>query len=106
MKITKLIGVFEKLLPIYKEGYKKNYGYRDMKDNDIWYGLCSASLENLGIDISEVMCFNGYYKYFMSYGSYLFKPPSCGRDLKPRIDFMESEIKDLKRLLKKGYTHV
>lgn len=47
-----------------------------------------------------------YYKNYLGCDAYLFPRPQTGKDLKSRIDFMESEIKDLKKLLKKGYTHV
>lgn len=104
MKIEELISVFERLLPIYKEAYENNYGYVKMSEKHLWYGLCLASKQSLDVDITNVMY--GYYKNLLSWGCYLFKPPSTGKNVKPRIDFMESEIKSLKRLLKKGYTHV
>jgi len=102
MKITKLIEVFEKLLPIYKGCKINKYGLPN--DIRLVYGLCHASKNITGVDISGAM--KGYYRNLLNYGAYLFPPAYYGTDMKMRIDFMESEIKDLKRLLKKGYTHI
>ncbi len=97
MKITQLIEIFEKLLPIYKRGLVK-------KDHSLRYGLCAAYNYNFNDFILYCTVFSdrGYYKnYLNSYGS-LFP----NGEIQPRIDFMKSEIKNLKKLLKEGYTHV
>jgi len=113
MKIKDLIKVFEQLLPIYKKACKCNWDYDKLYSKELHFGLCNSSYELLNVQIISVMSEkNGYYKNFLGGTNwmgefvYLFPKPKTGKDLKSRIDFMEAEIKDLKRLLKKGYTHV
>jgi len=100
MKIKDLIKVFEQLLPIYKKG---------LLDGCIPFGLscgiCFASDRYTNFSLYPVFI-KGYYKKLVNVDGLLFPYPLTAKDLKSRIDFMESEIKDLKRLLKKGYTHV
>lgn len=104
MEITELISVYERLLPIYKKAYEKNLRYWDLYFNHLGRGICHASLNILGIKTFPTI--KRYYKKYLDKKGFLFPPPKTGKDLKSRIDFMESEIKDLKRLIKKGYTHV
>lgn len=116
MKITKLISVFEKLLPAYKIAYKKNVDHDTLINLHLHQGLCFAADNIFNADLIGVMDYEyGYYKnyikvkgrgFFSSYPMYLFPKPTKGKDLKTRIDFMESEIKSLKRLQKIGFTHV
>lgn len=102
MKIKKLISVFERLLPIYKEAFEGDWSWDKLCKNRLNCGICMASDYEL---LSVFTTYDGYY-YNLTRGSVLFRYPDSGKDLKSRIDFMESEIKDLKRLIKKGYTHV
>jgi len=112
MKIKDLIKVFEQLLPIYKKAYKEDWVNSILLNKHLNFGICTAADENLGINIFDVMSVRtGYYKNYIKVDFYrspcfLFPLPKTGKDLKSRIDFMESEIVDLKRLLKKGFTHV
>lgn len=109
MKIERLINIFEQLLPIYEKGYKEVYDKIQLIENDLDHGLCAAVMFGLNIEDSNeftLLFSEGYYKYLVEEDGYLFNTPNIGIDLKPRIDFMKSEIKNLKRLLKKGYTHV
>jgi len=108
MKITRLIKVYEKLLPIYKKAYEEDLDMVPLIRNGIGSGLCFASIYHCGVGVHQLMSkwTNGYYKNYINSSGYLFRPPKTGKDLKTRIDFMESEIKSLKRLIKKGYTHV
>lgn len=105
MKIEKLISVYERLLPIYREAYKSK-SLSGIVDS----GLCFAVLATIGseafYEFGTVMQGDGYYKKLINRNGYLFPKPKTYKGLKPRIDFMESEIKSLKRLIKKGYTHV
>jgi hypothetical protein len=103
MKITELISVFKHLLPIYKEAYEKDLD-KNFYDQMLSFGICNAGFYLVG-DNRLYTVFKDYYVN-LTKGRYLYPLPSTNKDLKPRIDFMESEIKDLKRLLKKGYTHV
>lgn len=97
MKITQLIEIFERLLPIYEKGLVK-------EDKSLRYGLCGAYNDNFNDYILYVTVFTnrGYYKNYLGFDSMLFP---IGK-IQPRIDFMKSEIKNLKKLLKKGYTDV
>lgn len=105
MEITKLINVFEKLLPIYQEAYDKDYSLDELQSKNLNDGLCYASVMLAGTSIST-MAYD-YYRNYLNFtyevwgAKYLFPLPKTGKDLKPRIDFMKSEIKSLKRLIKK-----
>lgn len=115
MKITRLIEIFEQLLPIYEKGYKERYVRREIIINCLDEGLCWAARKNNITtryrELADLFDF-GYYEKIISntgysrYTGYIFPKPDTWQDLKPRIEFMKSEIKDLKRLLKKGYTNV
>ena len=94
MEITKLISVYERLLPAYKKAYDENWSYWEMDFNYLSAGICYASHKILGIRICNLM--ERYYKNFLDSNGYLFQIPHTGKDLKSRIDFMESEIKTLK----------
>jgi len=104
MKITELISVFERLLPIYEKAYKENLNFMDLQYLCLNYGLCASAKKHCNIEIYDVIY--DYYHKTYSFGTYLFRLPKKSKDLKPRIDFMKSEIKDLKRLIKLGYTHI
>jgi hypothetical protein len=112
MKIEKLIDVFEKLLPIYEKAYKRNHKLSKLEDLNLSLGLCWASLTYNVEYLGNVFCYKkGYYKNCLPIilngePTYLFPKPKTAKDLKPRIDFMKSEIKSLKRLQKKGYTDI
>jgi hypothetical protein len=105
MKIQQLIKIFEQLLPIYKKAYEEDWDKRKLDIEEIDCGICwSADVLLKNTDVYDV--FETYYKNIIIDGGYLYNLPSSGKDLKSRIDFMESEIIDLNKLLKKGYTHV
>ena len=109
MKITRLIEIFEQLLPIYEKGYNKKYCAVKMSNNYLDFGICCASLYNGITDRFELRYLfdnNGYYGLITNSKGFLFPLPDNYKDLKHRIDFMKSEIKSLKKLLKQGYTHV
>lgn len=97
MKITQLIEIFERLLPIYKRGLVK-------KDYSLRLGLCRAYFENFEDNTLYFTIFDskGYYENYIRGNGYLFREGQ----IQPRIDFMKSEIKNLKKLLKEGYTDV
>ena len=109
MKITRLIEIFEQLLPIYEKGYKEMYGRREIIISFLDEGVCWAARKNNITtryrELADLFEF-GYYQKITSNTGYIFPKPDTWQDLKPRIDFMKSEIKDLKKLLKQGYTHV
>lgn len=108
MEIKKLIKVYENLLPIYK-AQKTRPDVMSL----LGLGMCSVVSVTHGYreydQFSALFYDKGYYRNLNENDSYLFKPAYQCKGLtgiKKRIDFMESEIKDLKRLQKKGYTHV
>jgi len=108
MEIKDLIKVFKQLLPIYKDAYLKK-----LLPMNLSGGLCFASYYYADYILDDVMNkYTGYYSNLIVSKNesgmivFLFPKPESSKDLKSRIDFMESEIKDLKRLLKQGYTHV
>lgn len=105
MKITELISVFERLLPIYEKAYKEKWYRKQLVSNHLTIGLCNFELNTFDTG-SLYRVVPRYYKNILDEDGYLFPYPDTYKDLKPRIDFMKSEIKDLKRLIKKGYTHV
>lgn len=107
MEIKELISVFEKLLPIYKEAYLERISKEEIWRRDLCNGICWLAHQKLN-NLSLESVFNSYYKNLLSSidKMFLFEKPEKWQHLKSRIDFMESEIKDLKHLLKKGYTHV
>lgn len=106
MKIKKLISIYERLLPIYRKAYKGNVGYLKLIDLHLKFGLCCSSREIIKEDISSLFESDGYYSNIIGGHLYLYPKPTTGKDLITRIEFMEAEIKDLQKLLKKGYTHV
>lgn len=97
MKIKQLIEIFERLLPIYEKGLIQ-------EDYSLRHGLCCAYFENFNDHIlyDTVFTDTGYYKNYLNSSESLFP----NGEIQPRIDFMKSEIKNLKKLLKEGYTHV
>lgn len=115
MKIERLIEIYTQLLPIYEKGYKEKHDRQEIITNKLDEGLCWAARKNNITtrykELADLFDF-GYYEkttsntVFSRYTGYLFPKPETWQDLKTRIDFMKSEIKDLKRLLKQGYTHV
>lgn len=105
MKITKLIKAYEKLIPIYKQAYNQNLNSRELYHIGLNCGICSAYSHHF-YELGMYSVFETYYKNIVDNDRFLYPMPQTGKDLKSRIDFMESEIKDLNKLLKRGYTHV
>lgn len=109
MKIERLIQIFEQLLPIYEKAYKEKWEYHYLKEEELNTGLCKAAYKNnITNDYYELndLFDSGYYQKITRITGYILPWSKTWRDLKPRIDFMKSEIKDLKKLLKQGYTDV
>lgn len=113
MEITKLIETFRRLLPYYKTAYENNYSAWNLIETHLDGGLCYAASNILNVSLYGVTdTQKGYYKHYITVNncigipSFLFPVPATGKDLKSRIDFMESEIISLNKLLEKGYTHV
>lgn len=106
MKIKKLIWVFEQLIPVYQKAVDEKWNFDRLCKEDLDIGICWASYKRLkeGIYIHIERYYEKYTK-----GGYLFKEPLRNNYKKPirqRLDFMKSEIPQLKKLIKKGYTHI
>ena len=107
MKIEKLIWVFEQLIPIYKQAIDGKWGYGKLQEENLCCGICWASKEVLGIDIYKTI--NNYYTHYLNCRLNLFEQPNkvyIKIPLQKRLDFMKSEIPQLKKLIKLGYTHI
>lgn len=112
MKIKELIQIFNKLIPLYKRAIDNEWDYNDLSIHNLFDGICLAAEHNLHVDLEEVM--NGYYKNYLTYNEiYLFEPVRNWNNdninlgaLQSRLKFMQSEIVELNKLMRKGYTHV
>lgn len=113
MKIEELIEAFEKAIPTYQQAVDENWDYTTLRMNWMHGGICLFCKEILEIDIYDTI--ETYYKnYIINEHGYLFKDIQYHYSIKqnieicikPRLDFMKKEVKELKKLLKQGYTHV
>lgn len=112
MKIKKLIEAFELAIPTYQQAVDEKWDYRKLAIRDMEKGLCFYMVNQLDIYISNAIW--GYYEHFLDSRGYLFSVSNSFQTAEenikeailPRLNFMKSEVKDLKRLMKKGYTHV
>lgn len=98
MKIEKLILIYQQLLPIYKRNEEITVT-----------GLCNnASKFCNSRDLYNVFSSNGYYKNYIDKFNYRLNAPepSTKEGKLFRINFMKNEIKELKQLLKNGYTEI
>ena len=106
MEIKKLIKIFEKCLKNYQKGYDEKYSYKQLINNKLQRGICfNAYWENFG---NTYILFDNkeYYNKLTDNLGYLFPYPKNYEELLPRINWLKEEIKDLNKLLKKGYTEV
>lgn len=110
MEIEKLIEIYQGVLPVYKKGYNGKYKMERIINAGLDGGICHVVADvfdtGTALDCCQLFSEKGYYKNYVGTGRMLFPTPNKWKDLKKRIDFMESEIEDLKKLQKKGYTHV
>lgn len=106
MEIKKLIEAFELAIPTYQKAVDEKWSEKEIYFNEMDLGIC-WHLSCKGICVYDV--FKDYYMRLLKDGdlfSYYSETKSIYKSIKPRLDFMKSEVKDLKRLLKQGYTHV
>ncbi len=119
MRIEIFISILKLILVRYKKAYNKKYNNSLLYRLEMDMGICRYLKEHkddLGITKSKrlmfLKTFNEYYNHLYDRMGFLFTPPfhmlthSRYKLLKSRIEFLESEIKRLNRLQKKGYTHV
>lgn len=111
MEISKLISIFERCIPYYQQAVDQKWGYVILSDNYMGAGLCLfVSIKFDYATLFDVM--KSHYKNYMK-GDYLF--PSCRTldqsqltklGVLPRLNFLKTEVKRLKKLQKLGYTHI
>ena len=105
--IKKLIDVFEKTIPIYQDAVNNVYSHSFIIAENINIGICSYPYLKLKIDIYDTI--NRYYRNYI-FNGLLFptyrQSRSIEQSILPRLEFMKSEVIELKKLLKKGYTHI
>ena len=112
-KIKDVIKAFKKLLVEY-EKIPKDCDVIYLHSNSFGLGLCFKYEELFGDNFlyKNVFKKNGYYKCFLKNGNlfptaYNFQNSKVySKAILPRIRFLKTEIKDLNKLLKKGYTHI
>ena len=107
MKITKLIEIFEKLLPVFEKFLKnKSWEQQPIFICRIAYRITNTGIHHLFCDSPYN---KGYYaEYIIDLPKYhnIIADPSSKEGLEYRIWFLESQIKELSQLLKEGYTDV
>lgn len=111
MQITTVITIFEAALKVYKQAVKEKWTYYKCATNNINRGLCCYSSNTYNIwnlyGLFEKK--EGYYKNFINKEGYIASYITINNVIKPlqkRIDFLQEQIPELKKLLKQGYTEV
>lgn len=115
MEISKLIEIFNECIPTYQKAVDENWGYNKLVSKNMERGLCLFVLVNNFGDIYSIFDENvdGHYHNLLNDGgSYLF-PTSrhlvvdyIEKCILPRLNFLKEQVIELKKLQKKGYTHV
>jgi len=106
MEIKKLIEIFKKCLVNYEKGYNEKYSLNQLIITRLSYGICKNCLHTTDEEIYDLFNIDGYYDKYIGQKAYLFPLLKSYKGLLPRINWLKEEIKDLNKLLKKGYTHV
>lgn len=110
MEIEKLIEAFQLAIPTYQKAVDEKWDWYKISKNDMERGLCLYMQKYNKYNKSIKYVFAEYYINYLNKYSYLFpiyiRKYSISESIKPRLDFMKREVKDLKKLMKKGYTHV
>ena len=105
MKIKEVIKAFEDIAPLYEKAIKEKWDYGKCCNHFLESGICYAIKTNLNVDVYSI--FRNYYKKFVNHG-FLFRPlfTNNQNSLHQRLKFLKTEIKNLKRLQKLGYTDI
>jgi hypothetical protein len=114
MKIEKLIRIFEQCIPVYQKAVDEKWDYDQLYRNNMESGLClfigKGPFSRKYSIISNV--FRTHYKNLLQ-NDYLFIPAEkvkirkkINMSIKPRLEFLKQQVKQLKKLQKQGYTHV
>ena len=125
VEIKKVIELFEKALPVYEKALsKKTISLKKLVELGIHKGICALFYwepKPFRIALST-FSIRGYYKNYLT-GNYLYITPEDIFDRNPystrltkkkeyheslefRRDFLRTEIKELNKLIKQGYTHI
>lgn len=109
MKIEIVIKAFEDIVPFYEKAIKEKWDDDKIWKNNLESGICLALRTYLKYDVYSFNIFTkkGYYKNYTNDDGYLFEPILRNKEsLHQRLKFLKTEIKDLKRLQKLGYTDI
>ena len=113
MKIKEVIKLFKKVLPLYKNAVKTEVMHEYLK-NGICYAVSKIYTDKEYYKIIDIFGGKGYYENYVSADGYLF-PTRNWREcndydiedsIKPRLEFLKTEIVSLQKLLNKGYTDI
>lgn len=114
MEISRVISIFEQCIPVYQKAVDNKYNYHMLRDIKMNNGICGFVAKRLGVHICEDFIY--HYKNHIAF-NYLFPTPFdlwlidyesviieiC---ILPRLNFLKTEVKRLKKLQQKGYTHI
>lgn len=109
MKIKELIKCFQQLIPQYETILlTKNYDLNDISNKHFANGICRAAIWKSDHSLGNVFDrYKGYYKNYIDiYGYLIGSSAGTMEGIRFRFKFIKSEVKELKKLLKQGYTHV
>lgn len=105
MKIEKLIEAFELAIPTYQQAVDENWNLKKLLNMKMHFGICHFVDRTFNMPIYEV--FDTYYKNYVDSLGFLYDVTYFNSEISninQRLNFMKNEVKDLKRLLKQGYT--
>lgn len=117
MKIKEVIRIFGLVAQDYRLAIQRDWDYDFIEHHTrLNHGICVAS-RFYGNNISSIFNNQGYYKnYINNITNYLCITPFLIKNkeysnivekcFKPRLEFLETEIKSLNKLLKKGYKEI
>ena len=117
MEIEKVIEIFEKCIPYYQKAVDEEWYYHQLIAKNMQFGICCFTRETLNISVSSlfVTSTEGHYHNFKNKDYYLFGTANeymfnadniTNNCIIPRLNFLKTEVKRLKRLQKQGYTHI
>ncbi len=125
VEIKKVIELFEKALSVYEKALSnKTLSYATIEESKLNWGICHIikNVLDYKFNCDYLFSFSGYYKNYLRADNFIFKIPHDTRwihglsyvkettiyheSLKFRRDFLKTEIKELNKLIKQGYTHI
>lgn len=112
MEIEKVIEIFEKCIPHYQMAIDEKWSYHILERNNMAYGICILAVLRFEAPMSICDVFKKHYKSYINKCGYLFMTSWDGgsnylnKSILPRLNFLKTEVKRLKKLQKQGYTHI